>query len=99
MSEQEHFAHYESVINKSLRTNFSKETAEDLSSVKDAEISALRFKRKEDLDELKRLIKHAENPKYSENEWSEDFLSDGEMLDYVLDKLKELTRIKHRLNN
>ena len=99
MSEQEHFAHYESVINKSLRTNFSKETAEDLSSVKDAEISALRFKRKEDLDELKRLIKYAENPKYSEDVLSHEFLSDGEMLDYVLDKLKELTRVKNRLNN
>ena len=99
MSEQEHYAHYESVINKSLRTNFSKETAEDVSSVKDAEISALRFERKENLAELKRLIKHGKNPKYSEDEQSPLYLSDGEMLDYILDKLKDLTRVKHRLNN
>ena len=52
-----------------------------------------------DRKELKRLIKHAENPKYSKDDQSIDFLSEGEMLDYVLDKLKELTRIKHRLNN
>ena len=99
MSEQEHYAHYESVINKSLRTNFSKETAEDVSSVKDAEISALRFERKENLAELKRLIEHGENPKHSEDDQSPNFLSDGEMLDYILDKLKDLTRVKHRLNN
>tara|TARA_R110002050_G_scaffold224449_1_gene360430 strand:+ start:375 stop:674 length:300 start_codon:yes stop_codon:yes gene_type:complete len=99
MSEQEHYAHYESVINKSLRTNFSKETAEDVSSVKDAEISALRFERKENLAELKRLIKHGENPKLSEDDQSPHYLSDGEMLDYILDKLKDLTKIKHRLNN
>ena len=99
MSEQEHFAHYESAINERLRTNFSKETAEDVSSVKDAEISALRFERKENLAELKRLIKHGENPKHSEDDQSPNYLSDGEMLDYILDKLKDLTRVKHRLNN
>ena len=99
MSEQEHFAHYESAINERLRTNFSKETAEDVSSVKDAEISALRFERKENLAELKRLIKHGENPKHSEDEQSPNFLSDGEILDYILDELKELIKIKHRLNN
>lgn len=99
MSEQEHFAHYESAINERLRTNFSKETAEDVSSVKDAEISALRFERKENLAELKRLIKHGENPKHSKDEQSPLYLSDGEMLDYILDKLKDLTEVKHRLNN
>ena len=99
MSEQEHFAHYESAINERLRTNFSKETAEDVSSVKNAEISALRFERKENLAELKRLIKHGENPKHSEDEQSPLYLSDGEMLDYILDKLKDLTEVKHRLNN
>ena len=68
MSEQEHFAHYESAINERLRTNFSKETAEDVSIVKDAEISALRFERNKNLDELKRLIEHGENPKHSEDD-------------------------------
>jgi hypothetical protein len=99
MSEQEHFAHYESAINERLRTNFSKETAEDVSIVKDAEISALRFERNKNLDELKRLIEHGENPKHSEDDQSPLYLSDGEMLDYILDKLKDLTKIKHRLNN
>ena len=100
MSEQEQFAHYESAINERLRTNFSEETAKDVSSVKDAEISALRFERKRNLAELKRLIKHAEeNPNHSEDDQSPLYLSDGEILEYILDKLKDLTKIKHRLNN
>lgn len=94
MNEQEHFAHYESTINEKLRTNFSKETAEDVSIVKDAEISALRFERNKNLNELKRLIKHGENPKHSEDDQSPLYLSDGEMLDYILDKLKDLTGVK-----
>ena len=50
------------------------------------------------IDLLKRLVEFAENPRHSEDDQSPEFLSDGEMLDIVLDQLKNLTAIRHRLN-
>ena len=55
--------------------------------------------RQKNIDFLKRLIKYVEDPKHSENECSEDFLSEGEMLDIVVDQLKRFTAIRERLNN
>jgi len=37
---------------------------------------------------LQNLIDMVENPKYSEDDCSEHYLSDGEMLDIVIDQLK-----------
>ena len=55
--------------------------------------------RQKNINFLKQLIKYVEDPKHSENECSEDFLSEGEMLDIVVDQLKKFTAIRHRLNN
>ena len=45
--------------------------------------------------DLKNLIDMAEDPKHSEDDCSEHYLSDGEMLDIVIDKLKLIiTKIK-----
>jgi len=66
---------------------------------KNAQVEALQKDRQKNIDFLKRLIEYVENPKHSENEWSDDFLSDGEMLDIVVDQLKKFTAIRHRLNN
>ena len=40
--------------------------------------------------EIEKLIEFITNPKHLQDSESEDYLSDGEMLDIVLDKLKEL---------
>lgn len=79
--------------------NFSNETTKQLLDCKNAQVEALQKDRQKNIDFLKRLIEYVENPKHSENEWSEDFLSDGEMLDIVVDQLKKFTEIRHRLNN
>ncbi len=81
-----------------VNINFSKESAKQLLDDKQAQISALRNDREKMIDLLKRLIEFAENPRYSEDDQSPEFLSDGEMLDIVLDQLKNLTTIRHRLN-
>lgn len=81
-----------------VNINFSKESTTDLLDDKQAQISALRNDREKMIDLLKRLIEFAENPRYSEDDQSAEFLTDGEMLDIVLDQLKNLTAIKHRLN-
>ena len=51
------------------------------------------------IDFIKRLVKFVENPKYSKDDQSPHFLSEGEMLDIIVDQLKKLTTIRHRLNN
>lgn len=43
-------------------------------------------------DKIKAIIKYAENPKFSEDSESEYYLSDGEMLDIVIDQLKNLIK-------
>ncbi len=78
--------------------NFSKQSTTDFLYDKHAQSSALRNDREKMIDLLKRLIEFAENPRYSEDDQSPEFLTDGEMLDIVLDQLKNLTAIKHRLN-
>mgnify|MGYP001297563428 CR=1 FL=1 len=45
-------------------------------------------------DKIKAIIKYAENPKFSEDSESQDYLSDGEMLDIVIDQLKNLIKAK-----
>ena len=82
-----------------VNINFSKESTTDLLDDKQAQISALRNDREKMIDLLKRLIEFAENPKHSEDDQSPEFLSDGEMLDIVVDQLKKFTAIRHRLNN
>jgi DNA repair protein RadC len=39
-------------------------------------------------EQIKGLIEYAKNPKYSEE--GEDYLSDGEMLDIILEQLEKL---------
>ena len=44
------------------------------------------------IKEINKIIKYAKNPKFSKDSESKDYLSDGEMLDRVLDKLQKLTK-------
>ena len=39
-------------------------------------------------NKIKAIIKYVENPKFSEDSESSDYLSDGEMLEIVIDELK-----------
>ena len=55
--------------------------------------------RQKNINFLKQLIKYVEDTKHSENEWSQDFRSEGEMLDIVVEQLKKFTAIRERLNN
>jgi len=43
-------------------------------------------------DKIKAIIKYVENPKFSEDSESSDYLSDGEMLEIVIDELKNLIK-------
>ena len=79
--------------------NFSNETTKQLLDCKNAQVEALQKDRQKNIDFLKRLIEYVEDRNHSENEWSEDFLSEGEMLDIVVDQLKKFTSIRDRLNN
>ncbi len=49
-------------------------------------------------DKIKEIIKYAENPKFSEDSESQDYLSDGQMLDLVIDKLKNLSDTNKAIN-
>ena len=44
------------------------------------------------INKINKIIEYAKNPKFSEDSESKDYLSDGQMLDIVLDKLQELTK-------
>ena len=44
------------------------------------------------INEINKIIEYAKNPKFSEDSESKDYLSDGQMLDIVLDKLQKLTK-------
>ena len=44
------------------------------------------------INKINKIIQYAKNPKFSEDSESKDYLSDGQMLDIVLDKLQELTK-------
>ena len=43
-------------------------------------------------NKIKTIIKYVENPKFSEDSESPDYLSDGEMLEIVMDELKNLVK-------
>ena len=43
-------------------------------------------------NKIKAIIKYVENPKFSEDSESSDYLSDGEMLEIVIDELKKLIK-------
>lgn len=70
----------------------------DLLDYKNAQIEALQGDRQKNINYLKQLISYVENPKFTKDDQSSDFLSEGEMLDIVVDQLKKLTAIRHRLN-
>jgi hypothetical protein len=42
--------------------------------------------------EIEKLIEFITNPKHLQDSESEDYLSDGEMLEIVLNKLKEINK-------
>ena len=44
------------------------------------------------INKINKIIEYAKSPKFSEDSESKDYLSDGQMLDIVLDKLQELTK-------
>jgi len=72
--------------------------ASELLDYKNAQIEALQKDRQKNINYLKQLIAYVENPKFTKDDQSIDFLSEGEMLDIVVDQLKKLTSIRHRLN-
>lgn len=72
--------------------------ASELLDYKNAQIEALQKDRQKNINFLKQLIAYVENPKFTKDDQSIDFLSEGEMLDIVVDQLKKLTSIRHRLN-
>ena len=72
--------------------------ASELLDYKNAQIEALQKDRQKNINYLKQLISYVENPKFTKDDQSSDFLSEGEMLDIVVDQLKKLTAIRHRLN-
>ena len=72
--------------------------ASELLDYKNAQIEALQKDRQKNINFLKQLIAYVENPKFTKDDQSSDFLSEGEMLDIVVDQLKKLTSIRHRLN-
>ena len=72
--------------------------ASELLDYKNAQIEALQNDRQKNINYLKQLIAYVENPKFTKDDQSSEFLSEGEMLDIVVDQLKKLTSIRHRLN-
>lgn len=44
--------------------------------------------------EIKKIIEFAINCKYSEDSESSNYLSDGEMIDEIIEKLKQLIKYK-----
>ena len=72
--------------------------ASELLDYKNAQIEALQKDRQKNINYLKQLIAYVENPRFTKDDQSSDFLSEGEMLDIVVDQLKKLTSIRHRLN-
>ena len=43
---------------------------------------------------LRKLVEYAEDPKHSQDDTSKHYRSDGEILDYVLQEIKQLTKTK-----
>jgi hypothetical protein len=71
--------------------------ANELLDYKNAQIEALQKDRQKNINYLKQLIAYVENPQNSKDDQSPHFLSEGEMLDIIVDQLKKLTTIRHRL--
>jgi len=78
-----------------INRNFSKETFEQVLQEKDNLIHFLKNDRSKLLNILIKLIDFVENPKHSEDETSPEYLTDGEMLDIVIEKIRK--QIKSRL--
>jgi len=78
-----------------INRNFSKETFEQVLQEKDNLIHFLKNDRSKLLNMLIKLVDFVENPKHSEDETSPEYLTDGEMLDIVIEQVRK--QIKSRL--
>ena len=78
-----------------INRNFSKETFKQVLQEKDNLIHFLKNDRSKLLNMLIKLVDFVENPKHSEDETSPEYLTDGEMLDIVIEQVRK--QIKSRL--